>query len=157
MFIGLARVKKRENVEIKIFKLSVSVKKTKNVIRSYQLDAENVKALKNEHLNDLQSYKEDFCSDRGVWSDLDYEGHEITGYANESSFVETLMDLFEASKNRFKKEDVKYNLFNRNCATWVNGILSAAGISSDERKKKGEFNGIDWGEESDALYGYFRE
>lgn len=45
----------------------------------------------------------------------------------------------------------KYDLIDRNCATWVNQILKAAGYSAKSRRRLGEFRGIDWAEEDETI------
>ena len=43
----------------------------------------------------------------------------------------------------------------QNCATVVNSVFKAAGVSSLMRQKCGEFDGIDWGEEEELDKSYF--
>jgi hypothetical protein len=65
------------------------------------------------------------------------------------------MEGFENFKNNIKDKPTKYDLWDLNCATWVNSLLKYAGVDENQREEKGEFSGIDWGEEDKGLESYF--
>ncbi len=157
MFMGLKRDPVEEYVEKRFLWKRWKKKRIKYNIGVYQVNSHNKDDPKNDHLNDLVAYKEKLCGEEGFWSDLDYEAHEITGYANETVFVSKLLDLYKKSEKNFEDYPVEYSLANRNCATWVNCILKAAGISAENREKTGEVPGFDWGEEDETLDAWFKE
>jgi RHS repeat-associated protein len=154
MFMGLERLPPvTENVERSFLGIKWQTTKEKRNIGVYQLDANNFPS--SDHKNDLQAYKEDFCKERGFWSDFDYDAHEIIGYSDENEFVSELLKLYKRSEKNLKDKPVEYDLRKRNCATWVNCILKEAGISDDDRAKI-NLNGIDWGEGQETLEEWFK-
>jgi len=82
------------------------------------------------------------------WSDFDLEKHSLTPPTGGGlSFAWEIERLAYNYENNTKTSPVDYDLWDRNCATWINTLLSVAGISQSVRNKAGEFSGIDWGEE----------
>jgi hypothetical protein len=156
MFIGLERIEKFYLEKMMVHGKYIQKKTKKYIISLYKLGRSSDSKTHKDHAGDLKSYREDACNERGVFSDLDYVGKEIFGYGDESLFVNKLMELYDRSEAYFKNHSIEYRLVNQNCATWVNGILKAAGIADEERERIGEFSGIDWGEESDNLEDSFR-
>ena len=94
--------------------------------------------------------------------DADYEGHRIHCDDSRSSITsnEILMDeilqrVFNFNAHHNIGETVDYCLIDENCATGVNSIFRVLGFPLELRKKLGEFNGIDWGEEDKIPGRYF--
>jgi RHS repeat-associated protein len=105
---------------------------------------------------DIEAYKEQFCKKdkRKHFWDWDYQANEIEGF-DEPKLVDKIMEGFENFKNNIKDKPTKYDLWDLNCATWVNSLLKYAGVDENQREEKGEFSGIDWGEEDKGLESYF--
>jgi len=106
---------------------------------------------------DIEAYKEQFCKKdkRKHFWDWDYQANEIEGF-DEPKLVDKIMEGFENFKNNIKDKPTKYDLWDLNCATWVNSLLKYAGVDENQREEKGEFSGIDWGEEDEGLESYFK-
>ncbi len=99
--------------------------------------------------SDVTSVKESINpSLRGSFSDFDLEKHQITpptgGGWSFATSIELLADKYTTNT---RTSPVDYDLWNRNCSTWVNTLLKVAGLSESKRRKLGEFGGFDWGEE----------
>jgi hypothetical protein len=83
----------------------------------------------------------------GYW-DFDMEEKRITPPSGSGwSFAIKLEELAWKYAINTSSKAQEYGLLNFNCATWVNTMLTVAGVSQYERMKLGEFSGIDWGEE----------
>ncbi len=82
------------------------------------------------------------------WSDFDLEKHSISpptgGTLSFAWKIELLAYKYESNT---QATPVEYGLWNFNCATWINTLLTVAGVPQSERSTAGEFSGIDWGEE----------
>ena len=84
--------------------------------------------------------------------DLDLESHEINPLIIDSSDTKgahLINKIVRAAKSYKNKSPVKYNLLDENCACWVNTLLKALGYPQSYRHEKGEFFGVDWGEEDE--------
>jgi hypothetical protein len=84
--------------------------------------------------------------------DLDLERHRLDPLKIDSDDTKssTLIDrVIRAAKTYKKKGPVSYNLLDENCACWVNTLLKALGFSKSYRHERGEFFGVDWGEEDE--------
>jgi hypothetical protein len=99
--------------------------------------------------DDVKSVREALTpSSRGWFSDLDMEKHLITSSSGGGiTFAQKLETLAYNYQANTKTSPVKYDLWDRNCATWVNTLLKVAGVAKNDRIKAGEFKGVDWGEE----------
>jgi hypothetical protein len=98
---------------------------------------------------DVDSVREVINPDlAGFWSDYDLEKHKVTpkdgGGWNFALKVER--GAYQYRQNTVDSP-VEYDLWDRNCATWVNTLLLVAGVTWSDRMRAGEFNGVDWGEE----------
>jgi len=69
----------------------------------------------------------------------------VTGIAAE--FIKKLQDGVKTYEHNTKWSPLPYGNTGPNCATWVNSLLDYAGVPEKERIEKGEFWGVDWGEE----------
>ena len=106
--------------------------------------------------SDRKAYKEEYCDERPLGSDYDYQASEVKSpFGSEKDFIRTIVKLYNNSKVNFLKRPVKYSLANKNCASWLNTLFSFAFISSAYREKSGEFSGFDWGEEDINFRAYF--
>ena len=99
--------------------------------------------------DDIASVKEDINpSLRGRFRDFDLEKHLLSPPTGSSwSFAFQLQQFAERYAANTRTNPVKYDLWNRNCSTWVNTLLKVAGVSASVRLSAGEFRGVDWGEE----------
>jgi hypothetical protein len=82
--------------------------------------------------------------------DLDLENHEINPRKLDSSDTNgmKLVDkISNAAKTYQRKGPVNYRVNDENCSCWVNTLLKSVGFSAEYRHLKGEFYGVDWGEE----------
>lgn len=107
---------------------------------------------------DVQSVKEVINPKlAGSWSDYDLEKHKIsaTDGLNWSLALKIEQAAYNYEKNA-GSSPVDYDLWDRNCATWVNSLLKSVGVSAADRKTAGEFNGIDWGEEDEISEDLFK-
>ena len=88
----------------------------------------------------------------GTWSDWDAEMHEIPTPSGmtDTEFIQKLQEAINDYNN-----NCPYNLFDENCAAWVNSMLEQVGIPEDLREELGEFFGVDWGEEDLIPEQYF--
>lgn len=85
---------------------------------------------------------------KGNWSDYDMEKHQVsTSSGGGLDFAKKCEELSYKYQTNTKTSPVDYDLWDRNCATWVNTLLKVAGVSKNDRIKAGEFKGVDWGEE----------
>ena len=85
---------------------------------------------------------------RGRFRDFDLEKHPITPPTGGGfGFAFQLKQSAERYEANTRTSPVKYDLWDRNCSTWVNTLLKVAGVSESVRLRAGEFRGIDWGEE----------
>lgn len=98
---------------------------------------------------DVQSVREVINPKKaGFWSDYDMEKHKVTPPSGGGwSFACLCEDLAYKYKKNVAASPLKYDLWDANCASWVNTLLKVAGITKQSRIKLGEFSGIDWGEE----------
>ena len=121
---------------------------TKFIILAGHQPQGNLIFLPNEP-DDVKSVRE-FITPSSIsgWSDFDLERHSISPPTGGGlSFANKLEELAYKYESNTKDNPVDYDLWDRNCATWVNTLLKVANVPESERKKAGEFNGIDWGEE----------
>jgi hypothetical protein len=98
---------------------------------------------------DVQSVREAINpSCAGWWSDYDLEKHKIDPPSGGGWYLATQCEeLAYKYQTNTKSSPVKYDLWDGNCASWVNTLLKVIGITQTDRSRAGEFNGIDWGEE----------
>lgn len=115
---------------------------------------ENIVVALNDH-NDVKSVLEDFdpdtYADPDAWFDFSLALNELNMLPPNDmtmrEFAELLLRLTENFHRNSQTNPVKYTLTNENCATYVNSLFKAAGVSEKDRTRLGEFLGIDWGEE----------
>lgn len=82
------------------------------------------------------------------WSDYDMEKKYLTPPSGGGwSFAIRIEELANNYQRNSQASPVEYDLWDSNCASWVNTLLKVAGVSSADRNRAGEFSGIDWGEE----------
>lgn len=82
------------------------------------------------------------------WSDFDMERKSIDAPSGGTwSFAIKIEELAYKYEKNAAVNPVKYDLWDENCATWVNTLLKVAEVSETARRTAGEFSGIDWGEE----------
>lgn len=84
--------------------------------------------------------------------DLDLEKHKLDPLKidpNDKKGSYFIYKVIKAAKTYDKKGPVDYNLLDENCACWVNTLLKSLGFSKSYRHEKGEFFGVDWGEEDE--------
>jgi hypothetical protein len=97
---------------------------------------------------DVTSVKEVYKKYVTTLTDYDLEQKKINPPGGSGwSFA---LKVEELSYNYLKNTAIKpqaYDLWDTNCATWVNTLLKVAGVPESERRSLGEFSGIDWGEE----------
>lgn len=117
------------------------------------------------HTEDVQAVREWIDPDEHTsWyeSDYDLEKHHMDeGCRNKTFDKDTLSEeqlvrlLVKAAHTYAASEGVDYDLHDRNCASWVNTLFKAVGYPKPYRDSKGEFSGVDWGEEDlldDSLF-----
>ncbi len=99
--------------------------------------------------SDVKSVKEVLnTSLKGTWNDYDLEKQVIKGQSGGGlTFAKSLETLAYNYQANTKSNPVDYDLWDRNCATWINTLLKVAGVAKNDRIKAGEFKGVDWGEE----------
>ena len=95
--------------------------------------------------NDVEAVNEYFGGDDKGW---DPEFHEITDVPDGMSDTEFIRKI-QAIANSYQPNTVIYDLWDENCAAWVNTLLKIAGVSETNRLKYSEFFGFDWGEEDE--------
>jgi hypothetical protein len=82
------------------------------------------------------------------WSDYDMEKKYISPPNGGGwGFAVQIEELAQNYLNNSASTPVEYDLWDENCAAWVNTLLKVAGVSKATRMRAGEFSGIDWGEE----------
>ncbi len=98
---------------------------------------------------DVKAVREGINPDKHVkWyrADYDIEAHKIKELST-ADFQKIKGYLINYSFNQDNNKVDDYDLDDNNCASWVNTLMKAMGISYDKREDYGEFNGFDWGEE----------
>jgi hypothetical protein len=111
---------------------------------------ENPKLLKMvvNQQTDVQAVREYLDPDEHtslLLPDYDLEPHLVTPPSGSiENFIATVIQL---AINYKANGNIEYSLIDENCAAWVNTLFKVAGVSETERKKRGEFFGIDAGEE----------
>ncbi len=110
--------------------------------------------------SDIKSVREYIDPDQHVYTfkpDFDLERHIISPLAgwNEEFLIKSVI---RAAQNYEAKglNVPSYDLADQNCATWANSLLRFLGYSKSYRTEKGEFDGVDWGEENTISSHYFR-
>ena len=98
---------------------------------------------------DVKAVREGINPDKHVkWyrADYDIEAHKITELST-SDFqkIRGYLETYGFNQDNSKVDD--YDLDDNNCASWVNTLMKAMGISYSKREDYGEFDGFDWGEE----------
>lgn len=108
----------------------------------------NLEFIANE-TSDVTSVREEIdTKKRGWFSDLDLEKNRVSSpLASDQKFAETLVKQALAFKIKSQSKKIKYTLTKQNCSAWVNIMFKVAGVTENNRKSLGEFNGFDWGEE----------
>jgi hypothetical protein len=68
----------------------------------------------------------------------------------EQQFLQTLIErtaAYQRNTSCGPSSQVDYALTSCNCASWVDGLLRASGVSTYRRREASDFWGINWGEE----------
>ena len=104
---------------------------------------------------DLRAANDWFAMDFDRWNpelhvlDVPY-GHDF------DSFTTVLYELTQAYDNTINFALGWVWEYAQNCATYVNTMMAKAGVPDDVRIEKGEFSGVDWGEENLLYPGHFK-
>ncbi len=109
--------------------------------------------------SDVRSFVEFFCQTEGFWRDDDYQGNKIEppkGKTREE-FERDISESAKESKEYFEEHPTEYDLWDENCATWVNDLMEHVGVSEQAREDGGEFFGVDVGEEDTAFSDSFKK
>ena len=59
--------------------------------------------------------------------------------------IKTIQLALNYEKNT-KVNPLPYTIYDDNCAAWVNTLFKVAGVSDSERRRLGQFWGVDWAE-----------
>lgn len=108
--------------------------------------------------DDVFSVREKLDPDQhtSVWkADFDMERHFIAPQSRWSERQQIELIITAAKNFQKHKSRPGYDLNDTNCATFVNSLLKYLNYSYSYRVKKGEFDGIDWGEENNIPRRYF--
>lgn len=88
------------------------------------------------------------------YPDCDIERHKMDPASRnklddkDTPNVQTLVKRIADAAHYYSLQELEdYDLWDKNCATWVNSLMRAIGYPQAYRIEKGEFSGIDWGEE----------
>ncbi len=100
---------------------------------------------------DLQAIREMYDPEgykKWYKADYDLQIHEVKhSDMGDTEFIKLLLTKANNYRINEEKNDVGYDLLDRNCSTWTNSMLAVSGFSKEDREKLTEFSGIDWGEE----------
>jgi len=88
------------------------------------------------------------------WGPIMHEVSPPSGH-DFDSFSTTLYELTQAYDNTIDFALGLVGTYAQNCATYVNTMMAKAGVPEDVRIEKGEFLGVDWGEENILYSGHF--
>ena len=109
---------------------------------------------------DVKAYEEYFCNTQGVLCDFDFEGHKIPPPPGMGmkEFMQKISDAALKSKDWLAQHlgQCKYNPLDRNCATWVNDLMTYAGVPEDVRRANNDFEGLDLGHDASAFLPSFQ-
>jgi hypothetical protein len=96
---------------------------------------------------DVQSVK-DKIDTLGVWEpSLDMQKHRVAPpYGVDRWFAEGLVVRSLYFEENSRSTPMPYELFGDNCAAWVNTLFKVVGVTLGERRRAGQFWGIDAGE-----------
>ena len=73
--------------------------------------------------------------------------HKVTPpTGNDTQFAILATQLAQNYERNTRIKPLPYTLSDDNCASWVNTLFKVAGISESERRRLGQFWGIDWAE-----------
>lgn len=128
----------------------VSFRETKFMTLGGFSDGQNMVYRANDS-NDTASMKE--IIGRGLFAriinpfDWDTQKHSVRSpMGSNLQFAQKIVQLAENYERNTRANPFVYRLFWGNCASWVNTIFKIAGVSEQERRSKGQFIGIDAGE-----------
>ncbi len=147
------------NYKIKEIKSQDKCKKSKWVLTLALFKGKDGKIdMQPNNADDIKSYEESYLNETKWYkNDFDYEGHEISPIngMSEYEFTVKLIENYKTFLDNINTKLPDYSLFTQNCATFVSGFLGSVGFSMDQRKKLGDFQGVDRGYDSDAFDKYF--
>lgn len=113
---------------------------------AFNIDGNMVFQANNE--SDVVSAKEVFGEYGGNWFDWGTQKHKVNPpFGDGKQFAEYCIKLALNYERNTKTNPLPYSLVDENCAAWVNTLFKAANVSRAERRRIGEFWGVDWGEE----------
>lgn len=116
--------------------------------------------IKVNSAEDLRAFDEFFCNTQSLLPDLDFEGHKIPPPQgmDMTAFMQCINDAALRSKDYLAAHlgHIKYNPLNKNCATWVNDLMTYVGVPEDVRRAKNDFLGLDVGHDSTAFLPTFQ-
>ena len=104
---------------------------------------------------DVEAFEEYFCNTQGVLCDFDFEGHKIPPPPGMGmkEFMQKISDAALKSKDWLAQHlgQCKYNPLDRNCATWVNDLMTHVGVPEEVRRAHNDFEGLDVGHDATAF------
>ncbi|MGH9948330.1 MAG: LysM peptidoglycan-binding domain-containing protein [Pyrinomonadaceae bacterium] len=97
--------------------------------------------------SDVQSCKDKIDGRR--WEpDMDLQRHRVAPpNGSDPAFAALLAKLARNFERNSRTSPIPYELFGDNCSAWVNTIFKVAGVPLGERRRAGQFRGIDAGEQ----------
>ena len=103
-----------DNVFCPIYVATIGLKIGKNgLIESYRNTTDDLTAIKESYCKETKWYKSDF----------DYQHHDVDT-RNEEDLVNRLIEGLKNFDTKIDKDPQRYNLWDLNCATWVNGLMA---------------------------------
>lgn len=108
--------------------------------------------------SDIQSVKDKIDNPAGWEPSLDMQKHRVAPpYGVDLYFAQGLVVRALRYQQNTKVTPFRYELFGDNCAAWVNTLFKGYGVPDGERRRAGQFWGIDAGERLEIPEALFNE
>lgn len=108
--------------------------------------------------SDVQSVKDRIDDPSGWEPDMDLQKHRVAPpYGVDLWFAQSLVVHSLYFEENSKASPIPYELFGDNCAGWVNTLFKVVGVPLGERRRAGQFRGIDAGERIELPESLFKK
>jgi hypothetical protein len=108
--------------------------------------------------SDVQAVKDRIDDPAGWEPDMDLQKHRVAPpYGVDLWFAQGLVVRSLYFEENSRATPIPYELFGDNCSAWVNTLFKVVGVPIGERRRAGQFRGIDAGEGVDIPESMFEK